>query len=79
MRLMQGKWFLCLCLVVVLAGVIASFAERVWAAAGLDDVTLKRGEEKEAKAVITAERPSKLKIAVGVGSVVVAILVLKFL
>jgi hypothetical protein len=74
MRLMQGKWFLCLCLVVVLAGVIASFAEKVWAAAGLE-----RGEEKEAKAVITAERPSKLKIAVGVGSVVVAILVLKFL
>ncbi len=72
---------MCLCLVVVVVGTIAGAAERAWAVgagAGLGDLGMEGGETK-VKEVITGERPTKLKIAIGVGSVVVAILVVKFL
>jgi len=81
MSLMWYKWVLWLCLLVVVVGAIAGAAEKAWAVgggAGLSDLGMEGGETK-AKEVITAERPTKLKIAIGVGSLVVAILVVKFL
>jgi hypothetical protein len=78
---MWHRWVMGLCLLVLVVGTIAGAAEKVWAvggAGGLGDLGME-GEETEVKEVITAERPTKLKIAIGVGSVVVAILVVKFL
>ena len=68
MRLMWSKLFLSICLLAIVVGVLAGLAE------------LKiKGGDKKAKKVITAEPPTKKEIAIGVGSVVVAILVLKYL
>lgn len=78
---MWHKWVMWLCLLVVVVGTIVGAAEKAWAVgggAGLGDLGME-GEETEAQQVITAERPTKLKIAIGVGSLVVAILVVKFL
>ena len=77
MRLMWSKWFLLICLLAVVVCALASFAEKAWAVGGLDD--LKPTGEAKGKKVITAEPPTKKEIAIGVGSVVVAILVLKYL
>jgi hypothetical protein len=78
MRLMWSRWFLLICLFAVVVCVLAGFAETAWAAGGgLDDLKFK--SDKKAKKVITAEPPTKKEIAIGVGSVVVAILVLKYL
>jgi hypothetical protein len=68
-----------LCLLVIVAGLVMCLVEKASAAGGgLDDLGMDGAGEK-AKQVLTSERPTKLKIAIGVGSVVVAILVLKFL
>jgi len=78
MRLMWSKLFLSICLLAIVVGVLAGLAEQAWAVGGLDDLKIKGGDKK-AKKVITAEPPTKKEIAIGVGSVVVAILVLKYL
>lgn len=67
-----------ICVVLIVAGLLVSIAEMAWAQAGggLDDLRMK-GETK-GKQVITAKRATKKQIAIGVGSVVVAILVLKY-
>jgi len=79
MRRMGRTWIMWLCLLVVVAGTIVGIAEKAWAVgAGLDGIGLD-GEEAKTKEVITGERPTKLKIGIGIGSVVVAILVVKFL
>ena len=77
---MRYKWFAVVCLLIIMAGVIATFVEQVSAVRGgdLGDLGIEKGEAKTKK-VITGERPSKLKIAIGVGSLVVAILIVKFL
>ncbi len=67
-----------ICLLAIVVGVLAGLAEQAWAVGGLDDLKIKGGDKK-AKKVITAEPPTKKEIAIGVGSVVVAILVLKYL
>ena len=67
-----------LCLLVLVAGVVVSLMEDAWAArGGAGDLDM-RGEKKVDQ-VITKERPTKLKIGIGIGSVVVAILVIKYL
>lgn len=78
MRWMWRKWILVICLLVVAACVMAGFAEKAWAARGIDGIEVGQYEGEGTK-VITAEPPTKKEIAVGVGSVVVAILVLKYL
>ena len=79
MRRMWHKLVMLLCLLVVVAGLVVSLMEDAWAAGGgLGDLGMDGGGEK-AEQVLTSERPTKLKISIGVGSVVVAILVLKFL
>ena len=76
---MSYKCVMWLCLLVVVLGTIASVVENAWAVgAGLEGIGLE-GEATKAKEVITGERPTKLKIGIGIGSVVVAILVVKFL
>ena len=67
-----------LCLLAIVAGFVVSFMEDAQAAGGMGDLGIEGGTKK-AEQVLTSERPTKLKIAIGVGSVVVAILVLKFL
>ena len=78
MRRMWRKWVMLLCLLVIVAGLVVSLMEDARAAGGMGDLGMKGGEE-EVKQVLTKERPTKLKIGIGVGSVVVAILVMKFL
>ena len=78
MRRMWRKWVMLLCLLVIVAGLVMCLVEKASAAGGMGDLGMDGGGEK-AEQVLTSERPTKLKIAVGVGSVVVAILVLKFL
>ena len=79
MRRMWRKWVMLLCLLVIVAGLVMCLVEKASAAGGgLGDLGMDGGGEK-AKQVLTSERPTKLKIAIGVGSVVVAIVVLKFL
>ena len=78
MRRMWRKWVMLICLLVVVAGIVVSLMEDARAAGGMGDLGMKGGE-KEVEAVLTKERPTRLKIGIGVGSVVVAILVLKFL
>ena len=75
---MWRKWFLLACLLVVVVCAMASFAEKAWAARGIDGIGVDTYEGKGEK-VLTAEPPTKTEIAIGVGSVVVAILVLKYL
>ncbi len=75
--MMWSKWFLLICLLAVVVCVLAGLAEKAWAVGGLDDLRVKG--DKKAKQVITAEPPTKKEVAIGVGSVVVAILVLKYL
>ena len=58
---------------------MASFAEKAWAARGGVDGISVDTYDGEGKKVLTAEPPTKTEIAIGVGSVVVAILVLKYL
>jgi hypothetical protein len=78
MRRMRHKWLMWLCLLVVVAGVVVSLMEDAWAARGGAGDLGMRGEEK-VEQVITKERPTRLKIGIGIGSVVVAILVIKYL
>lgn len=79
MRRMWRKWVMLLCLLVIVGGLVMCLVEEASAAGGgLGDLGMEGGGEK-AQQVLTSERPTKLKIAIGVGSVVVAILVLKFL
>jgi|GEM_PF-2971844 len=78
MRRMWRKWVMLLCLIVIVAGLVVSLMEDARAAGGMGDLGMDGGSKK-AEQVLTSERPTKLKIAIGVGSVVVAILVLKFL
>ena len=75
---MLHKGVMLLCLLVIVAGLVVSLMEEARAAGGLDDLGMKGGEKK-VEQVLTKERPTRLKVAIGVGSVVVAILVLKFL
>jgi hypothetical protein len=80
MRRMWRKWVMLLCLLVIVAGLVVSLMQEALAArgGGMGDLGMEGGAKK-AEQVLTSERPTKLKIAIGVGSVVVAILVLKFL
>jgi hypothetical protein len=75
---MWRKWVMLICLLVVVAGIVVSLMDEARAAGGMGDLGMKGGET-EVEAVLTKERPTRLKIGIGVGSVVLAILVLKFL
>jgi len=75
---MWSKLFLSICLFAVVACMLAGFVEKACAVAGIDDIGVGK-YQTEGKKVITAEPPTKKEIAIGVGSVVVAILVLKYL
>lgn len=76
---MRHKWLMWLCLLVFVAGVVVSLIDDAWAARGGGAGDLGIKGEKKVEQVITKERPTKLKIGIGIGSVVVAILVIKYL